>query len=51
MDIGDNVGGGSTADSTFVLDELLKQAANGWVVMIYDPSAVLYCASMGIGSK
>lgn len=51
VDIGDNVGGGSTADSTFVLDELLKQAANGWVVMIYDPSAVLYCASMGIGSK
>ena len=40
FDTGDNVGGGSSADSTFILDELVKQKATGWVMTIADPAAV-----------
>ena len=39
MDTGDNIGGGSSGDSTFILAELLKQKANGWVVVISDAEA------------
>ena len=39
MDTGDNIGGGSSGDSTFILDELLKQKAEGWVVVIADQEA------------
>ena len=51
VDVGDNVGGGSAADGTFVLDELLKQAADGWVVVLKDPLAVASCAVAGIGGS
>lgn len=51
VDIGDNVGGGSAADSTFVLDELLKQGADGWVVVLSDPQASRKCADGGIGCR
>ncbi len=51
VDIGDNVGGGSAADATFVLDELLKQGADGWVVVLSDPLAVASCATAGIGGS
>ena len=40
FDTGDNVGGGSSADSTFLLDELVRQKATGWVMTIADPAAV-----------
>ena len=39
MDTGDNIGGGSSGDSTFILAELLKQKAEGWVVVISDQEA------------
>ena len=39
MDTGDNIGGGSAGDATFILAELLKQKAEGWVVVISDPEA------------
>jgi microcystin degradation protein MlrC len=39
MDTGDNIGGGSPGDSTFLLAELLKQKAQGWVVVISDRAA------------
>ena len=48
VDIGDNVGGSAT-DSTFVLDELLNQGADGWVVVLCDPLAVASCALAGVG--
>lgn len=48
MDTGDNIGGGSAGDSTFILDELIKQKATGWVVAIADPEAVKAAASAGI---
>lgn len=50
VDIGDNVGGGSAADSTFLLAELLRQNADGWAVTLADPTSVQACASAGIGA-
>lgn len=49
MDTGDNVGGGSAADSTFLLDEFLKQKATGWVMTIADAAAVQQAVKAGIG--
>jgi microcystin degradation protein MlrC len=49
MDAGDNIGGGSAGDSTFILAELLKQKAEGWVVAISDPSAVQEAIRAGVG--
>ncbi|MBM3793591.1 MAG: M81 family metallopeptidase [Acidobacteria bacterium] len=49
FDTGDNIGGGSAGDSTFLLDELMKQKATGWVVVIADPVAVKAAAGAGIG--
>ena len=51
MEMGDNIGGGSAGDSTFVLEELLGQGANGWVVALYDPEAAAACAAAGIGAQ
>ncbi len=39
MDVGDNIGGGSSGDSTFLLSELIRQKAQGWVVVIADQAA------------
>lgn len=50
FDTGDNVGGGAAADSTFLLDELIRQKAAGWVMTIADPAAVQGAAKEGIGS-
>jgi microcystin degradation protein MlrC len=30
MDTGDNIGGSSSGDRTFILTELLQQKATGW---------------------
>jgi microcystin degradation protein MlrC len=49
VDFGDNIGGGSAGDSTFLLDELLRQKAHGWVMVISDPAAVEAAARAGIG--
>lgn len=49
MDTGDNIGGGSAGDSTFLLEELQNQKAEGWVVVIYDPAAVDAAVKAGIG--
>lgn len=49
MDTGDNIGGGSVGDSTFFLEELLKQKADGWVMSIVDPEAVRVAVKAGIG--
>lgn len=50
FELGDNIGGGSAGDATFVLAELLRQGAAGWVVTLYDPAAVEVCAAAGIGA-
>lgn len=49
FDTGDNVGGGSSADSTFLLHELIRQKAIGWVMTIADPEAVEAAVKAGIG--
>jgi microcystin degradation protein MlrC len=49
IDMGDNIGGGSSGDSTFLLAELLRQKAEGWVVVIADPEAVRAATKSGIG--
>src|SRR5260370_39076162 len=49
LDTGDNVGGGAAGDSTFLLAELVKQKAEGWVIPIFDPQAVQKAVSAGVG--
>jgi microcystin degradation protein MlrC len=51
FDTGDNVGGGSAADSTFLLEELLRQKAQGWVMTIADPAAVQAATRAGINGS
>jgi microcystin degradation protein MlrC len=51
VEMGDNVGGGSAGDSTFILGELLRQGAEGWVVVLADPEAVQACARAGVGAS
>jgi microcystin degradation protein MlrC len=50
FDMGDNIGGGSAADSTIILEQLLLQKADGWVVTIWDPASVETCFAAGIGA-
>lgn len=50
VEMGDNIGGGSAGDSTFILSELLRQEAEGWVVVLADPEAVQACVQAGIGA-
>jgi microcystin degradation protein MlrC len=51
VEMGDNIGGGSAGDSTFLLAELLRQQATGWVVAIRDPDAVQRAIEAGVGGK
>jgi microcystin degradation protein MlrC len=47
VEMGDNVGGGSAADGTWILQELLRQGAERFVVVICDPAAVRECVQAG----
>lgn len=49
MDIGDNVGGGSPGDSTFLLSELIEQGSRNSLNVLYDPSSVQQCLQVGVG--
>ena len=51
VEMGDNIGGGSPGDSTFVLAELQRQGASGFVVILCDPEAVQTCVQAGIGAE
>ncbi|MDP6115557.1 MAG: M81 family metallopeptidase [Planctomycetota bacterium] len=51
VEMGDNVGGGSAADSTFILAELVSQKSERSVVVIYDPESVKACVEAGIGGR
>jgi microcystin degradation protein MlrC len=51
VDLGDNIGGGSAADSTVLLHELIRQGATGSVVVLYDPGSVAACAEAGVGAR
>jgi len=49
IDMGDNIGGGSTGDSSFLLEELVKQGAQGWAMVIYDPEGYKLAENAGVG--
>ncbi|MEZ5344931.1 MAG: MlrC C-terminal domain-containing protein [Pyrinomonadaceae bacterium] len=49
-DIGDNIGAGTTGDSTFILEELIAQSAGSGVVIIADPKAAIQATEAGIGN-
>ncbi len=49
VELGDNIGGGSAGDSTFILSELVRQEAQGWVVAMWDREAVQAAVEAGVG--
>ena len=51
VDTGDNVGGGSAADGTILLYQLLRQNARDAVMMIRDVEVVEKCFAAGVGAK
>ncbi len=51
IDMGDNIGGGTPGDSTFLLDELLGQNAQGWVMVLADREAYRVAEQAGIGHR
>jgi microcystin degradation protein MlrC len=48
LDVGDNVGGGSPADSTILFEEVLRQQGRNALVVLYDPPSVAQCVAAGI---
>lgn len=48
-DTGDNIGGGSAGDSTFLLAEMLQAGVQGALVVLNDPEAVAYARTLGEG--
>ena len=48
VEMGDNIGGGSPGDSTFILSELLKQKADGFVCILHAPQEVEACIQVGV---
>ena len=51
MDVGDNIGGGSSADSTFILAEAQRTGFTGLLQSLYDPEAVEACVRAGVGGE
>jgi microcystin degradation protein MlrC len=51
MDVGDNIGGGSPADSTILLAEARRQGVRSFLQTLCDPQAVQACVASGIGSE
>ena len=50
LDVGDNIGAGSSGDSTFLLTEAVGQGAKSWLQTVRDPDAIEACLAAGIGS-
>lgn len=50
MDVGDNVGGGSPADSLVLFEECLRQGARKALVVLFAPNLVERCAAAGVGA-
>jgi microcystin degradation protein MlrC len=51
VDIGDNIGGGSAADSTVLFHELKRQGADKTIGVLFDPEAVQACVRAGVGNE
>lgn len=50
MDVGDNIGGGSSADSTVILAEARRLGVRSYLQTLYDPEAVAACVAAGVGN-
>lgn len=50
-DVGDNIGAGTTGDSTFILQELIHQNAQSAVLIIADEEAVEEAVNHGVGQS
>ena len=50
MDVGDNIGGGSSADSTHILKRVVERGISGFLQTLYDPDSVNACLDAGVGS-
>lgn len=51
LDMGDNVGGGSPGDSTFLLEALERWGSFKSFVCLYDPAAVKHAVAVGTGAS
>jgi len=51
VDVGDNLGAGTPGDGTVLLAELLKQKAQGTLVLLCDPDAVCAAAQAGVRER
>jgi microcystin degradation protein MlrC len=51
MDVGDNVGGGSAADSLVLFEECLRQGARNGLVVIHSPLEAARAAAAGPGAE
>ncbi len=50
MDVGDNIGGGSPGDSTFILHEARAMGVKGLLQTLSDAAAVQACIKAGVGA-
>jgi microcystin degradation protein MlrC len=50
MDVGDNIGGGSPADSTVLLEAARRLGVRSYLQTLRDPDAVSACVAAGVGS-
>ena len=48
VDVGDNLGAGTPGDGTVLLAELLRQGAQGALVLLCDPEAIAVCVEAGV---
>ena len=51
LDMGDNVGGGSPGNGTWLAHELHRQQVGPSFICLYDPTAVMQADAVGIGSR
>jgi len=51
MDVGDNIGAGSPADSTILLAEARRLGARSFLQTLYDPESVRACVAAGVGNE
>lgn len=51
LDAGDNIGAGSSGDSTLIFAEALAQGAASFLQTLRDPDAVARCVAAGAGSR
>jgi microcystin degradation protein MlrC len=51
MDVGDNIGGGSPADSTILLQTARRSGVRSYLQTLYDPESVAACVRAGVGAQ